>query len=313
MKAFKRREFLKTTLIGGGAVILANPVSGLPIYNTGRNAYKLPAPGETPDIVTISGDDPEAGLLRLLEPFGGIKSFVSQGQTVGLLVNSPWKNKGYYTQPDIVIALADLCLKAGAKEIICFKPANKDYWDRGKLSLKYKSLIEGIKYGSGRVEADIPKAVSLKKASIYKEFNEVEVFISIPVAKHHAGCIFSGNLKGMMGATSSETNRYMHSPEGDYTYDNHEYLSQCIADLNLLRKPDLCVVDAIDCSLNNGPAGPGEITHPGKIIAGRDPLALDVFAASLIGFYPDDILTFNKAHDHGLGEIDPGKLKLLEL
>jgi len=31
------------------------------------------------------------------------------------------------------------------------------------------------------------------------------------------------------------------------------------------------------------------------------------------GFIPDDVLTFKRAYEHGLGEIDPGKLKLLEL
>jgi uncharacterized protein (DUF362 family) len=313
MKTFKRREFLKTTIVGSGAVIIADKLSGSAIYKTTGNTYKLPAAGEIPDIVTISGDDPELGLAKLLEPLGGIGSFVKQGQTVGLLVNSPWKNPGYYTRPDVVIALADLCMKAGAKEIICFRSAGQDYWTRGKLSAKYKALIDGIKYGSDRVEAEIPKGKSLKKAEIYKEFQEVDVFISIPVAKHHAGCNFSGNLKGMMGVSSSDTNRHMHSPDGDYTYDNHEYLAQCIADLNLLRKPDLCIVDAIECSINNGPSGPGETVKPNKIIAGKDPLALDVYAASLLGFYADDILTFSKAFELGLGEIDPGKLKLTEL
>jgi uncharacterized protein (DUF362 family) len=105
----------------------------------------------------------------------------------------------------------------------------------------------------------------------------------------------------------------MHSPAGDYTYDEEEYLAQCIADLNLVRKPDLCVIDAIECSTSNGPAGPGEMVKPNKIIAGKDLLATDVYAAQLIGFYPDDILTFRYAGEHGLGEIDPGKLKLMEL
>jgi uncharacterized protein (DUF362 family) len=105
----------------------------------------------------------------------------------------------------------------------------------------------------------------------------------------------------------------MHSPEGEYTYDKHEYLAQCIADLNLIRKPDLCVVDAIECGLNNGPAGPGKTAKPGKILAGRDPLAVDVYAAGLLGFAPDDIITFKRAYEHGLGETDPAKVKLLEL
>ena len=141
----------------------------------------------------------------------------------------------------------------------------------------------------------------------------MDVLISIPVAKHHAGVMYSGNMKGLMGASSSETNRGMHSPSGDYTYDEEEYLAQCIADLNLVRKPDLCIIDAIECGLNNGPAGPGETIRLNKIIAGKDPLATDVYAAKLMGFDPDDILTFQKAAELEIGEIDPGKLKLLQL
>jgi len=37
---------------------------------------------------------------------------------------------------------------------------------------------------------------------------------------------------------------------------------------------------------------------------------MDVYAASLIGFNPEDILTFKRAYEHNLGEIEPGKLKL---
>jgi uncharacterized protein (DUF362 family) len=136
---------------------------------------------------------------------------------------------------------------------------------------------------------------------------------SIPVAKHHNGTNYSGNLKGMMGVSSSGTNRHMHSPGGDYTYDETEYLAQCIADLCLVRKPDLCVIDALECGTGNGPAGPGPTVKPGKIIAGRDPLATDVYAASLIGFSIDDVLTFKKAYEHKLGETDLSKLKILEL
>jgi uncharacterized protein (DUF362 family) len=313
MSKIKRRDFIKTGLLASGTVLLSNQLAGSNYLTEKFLKSRLPSEDEIPDIVTISGADPEESIPRLLEPFGGIGQFVHTGQTVGLLVNSPWKNPGYYTQPDIVIVMANLCIQAGAKQVICFKPASQAYWERGLLYNKYKTTIQGILYGTDRMEVEIPKGVSLKKAEIFKEFKEVDVFISIPVAKHHAGCIFSGNLKGMMGVSSSFTNRNMHSPDGQYTYEEEEYLAQCIADLNLIRRPDLCIVDAIECALNNGPAGPGETTKPGKIIAGKDPLAVDVYAASLIGFYPDDILTFRRSFEHGLGEIDPGKLKLLAL
>ena len=313
MSTIKRRDFLKTGLMAGGAVLLTRQLAGSASTMMRPMPYKPPSAGEMPDIVTISGADPEKGMSSVLEPLGGIGQFVRQGQTVGLLVNSPWKNPGYFTNPDVALSLANLCLKAGAKEIICFREPSQAYWERGLLYDKYKSVIQRFRYGSEHVETEIPNGIYLKKANVLKELKEVDVFISVPVAKHHAGVIFSGNLKGMMGASSSETNRNMHSPEGDYTYDKHEYLAQCIADLNLVRKPDLCIMDATECGINNGPSGPGETVRPGKIIAGKDPVAIDIYAAGLIGLFPDDILTVRFAAKHGWGELDPDKVKLLEL
>jgi len=313
MKTLKRREFIRTALVGSGAVILANQLKGSEMPVVMPSPYQSPAPGEMPDIVTISGADPEANVSKLLEPLGGIGNFVKPGQTVGLLANSPWRNVGYYTNPDVLLAVANLCQKAGAKEIVCIHPAQQNYWGRGKLFSKYQSIIDQFTFGNEWVNVEIPRGKTLKKAEIYKVLKDVDVFISIPVAKHHAGVMYSGNLKGLMGAASSDTDRGMHSPSGDYTYDEEEYLAQCIADLNLVRKPDLCIIDAIECGTNNGPAGPGTTVKPNKIIAGKDPLATDVYAAQLIGFIPDDILPFRFASEHGLGEIDQTKLKLLEL
>ena len=313
MDKLRRREFIKTGLLAGGAVVLSGQLKGSGMLTKGLARMNPPSLVVDPDIVTISGDDLPANIPKLLEPLGGIGKFVRSGQIVGILANSPWKNPGYYTRPDVVLVLADLCLKAGAKEIVIFKPASEAFWERGLLYEKYKSIISGFRYGTDHVEKEIPAGISLKKAEIYKELDEADIFISVPVAKHHAGTIFSGNLKGLMGISSSATNRNMHSPDGEYTYDEVEYLAQCIADLNLLRKPDLCVIDAIECALSNGPAGPGKTVSPGKLIAGTDPLATDVYAAGLIGFNPDDILTFKRAQEHGLGEIDLSKLTLSEL
>jgi uncharacterized protein (DUF362 family) len=313
MTKFRRREFLKTGLMAGGAVMLSSQLAGSEMLSKSLAGANPPSAFENPDIATISGDDLQSNIPKLLAALGGIGKFVSSGQTVGILANSPWKNPGFYTNPDVVLVVADLCLKAGAKKVICLKSAGKDYWERGQLYEKLNPVIEGLSFGTDKVEVTLPGGVSLKKAEVYKELSEVDVFISIPVAKHHNGTNYSGNLKGMMGASSSGTNRHMHSPEGDYTYNETEYLAQCIADLCLVRKPDLCVIDAIECATGNGPAGPGPTVKPGKIIAGRDPLATDVYAAGLIGFSIDDVLTFKKAYEHKLGETDLSKLKILEL
>jgi len=304
MKLITRRRFVKNSMVISGAAIITAQLPGI---------LKASPPSDIPDIVTITADEPLIQIPRLLDPLGGIGSFIKEGDKVGMLVNSPWVNPGTYTHPDVALSVAKLCKDAGAKSIVCFKPVREGYWEESRYYDDMKPLIDGFTYGDERVEVEIPKAVELKKAEIFKAFLDVDVYISIPVAKHHSGTNFSGNLKGLMGVSTSATNRHMHSPDGEYTYEKHEYLSQCIADLNLIRQPDLCIVDAIECILNSGPRGPGETMRPNLILAGTDPVILDAYAANLLGFYPEDILTINKAAKHGLGKDDLSKAKVAEV
>jgi uncharacterized protein (DUF362 family) len=133
------------------------------------------------------------------------------------------------------------------------------------------------------------------------------------VAKHHNGTLYSGTLKGLMGVTSRTTNRFMHSPDGEYTYSKERYLSQCIADLATLRKPDLNIIDAIECCTENGPRGPGRTVKPNRILASTDPLASDVYASRLMGFDPGSIQTFAFAEKHGIGTADLSGLEIVEI
>jgi uncharacterized protein (DUF362 family) len=116
-----------------------------------------------------------------------------------------------------------------------------------------------------------------------------------------------------MGVSARDTNRFMHSPDGEYTYSKEDYLSGCIADLNLIRQADLTIMDADVCAINNGPRGPGDTTSPGRILAGTNALAMDVYSAQLIGTDPADVVTFQKASELGLGNADPASINILEL
>lgn len=301
MKPISRRNFLKSSVVLGSTALGA---SMIPKFT---KAGFIP---ETADIVSITSANPMLNLNRALEPLGGIGSFVKAGQSVGILSNSPWVHPGYYTHPDIVLSMIKLCKEAGAGKIIVYKPVREGYWEESKYFEEMKPLLEEVIYGEDRITVDIPKGKLLKSADVFSIFMESDVFINIPVAKHHNGTIFSGVLKGLMGVSSRDTNRFMHSPEGDYTYSKEEYLSGCIADLNLIRQPDLCIMDAGICAINNGPRGPGDTTSPGRILTGTDPLAMDVYASSLIGMEPADIFTFQIAKEHGLGNNDLTTIKI---
>lgn len=304
MKPISRRSFIKTSAALGGTAIGASLLPGF---------ARADLVSGDPDIISISSAEPMDNLSRLLDPLGGIGKFVKSGQSVGFLINSPWKHPGYYTHPDYALSLMKLCKEAGAGKLICYKPVREDYWQESRYYDQMKSLIDEISYGEERITVDIPDGKYMKSAEVFKIFMDSEVFINIPVAKHHNGTIFSGVLKGLMGVSSRDTNRHMHSPDGEYTYDKEEYLAGCIADLNLIRQPDLALVDADNCALNNGPRGPGDTISPKRLLAGIDPLAMDVYSASLIGMEPGDIMTFEKAKALGLGNNDPASIKVLEV
>jgi len=305
MKKIDRRNFIKGSLVATGAAFASTSL--LPKFLQGSIA------AGKPDIVTIAGDDPMGSMKALLAPLGGIEKFIKPGGSVGLLVNSPWVNPGTYTSPDVVLAFVKMAKEAGAGEIICFKPAREGYWEESKYYEEMKDLISEIKYGEERTTVEIPGGVDLKEAEIFKAFLDVDTFINIPIAKHHNGTLYSGTLKGIMGVSSRTTNRFMHSPDGEYTYSKEKYLAQCVADLSTVRKADLCLIDAIECCTENGPRGPGLTVKPNKLLAGVDSVATDAYAAKLMGFEPNEIQTFKFAAAHGVGTADLAELKVLEL
>mgnify|MGYP006300888381 CR=1 FL=1 len=305
MSPLKRRSFIKSSLALGSSIILGSSFLGK-MLKAGNNFNAA-------DIYSTAGDDPMQGVIELFDSLGGIDKFVKSGSSVGFLVNSPWKVKGFYTDPDVAIAVIKLCKEAGAGKLICYKPVRDGYWESSKYYEEAEPIIREIVYGDERTTVAIPDGKELKEAEIFKAFPESEVFINIPVAKHHNGTLYSGTLKGLMGVSSRTTNRYMHSPDGEYTYSKQDYLAQCIADLNLIRQPDLSIVDVIECGLENGPRGPGKTTNPNRIVASTDVLAIDVYAASLMGLNLSDISTFKFAGEHKLGKDKLEKISVSEV
>ena len=60
----------------------------------------------------------------------------------------------------------------------------------------------------------------------------------------------------MMGTTAYSTNHFFHFGSGSSGYyDDVEFLSQCIADVNLVRAPDLSIFDGTEVITTNGPSG----------------------------------------------------------
>jgi uncharacterized protein (DUF362 family) len=302
-----RRTFIKESTALGVTSILSGSIAGW-IHSS---AFAT----TTVDIVAVQGADYFQNTIKAVELLGGMEKFVAKQSRVGLLINSPWDNPGSYVRPDITLAVIRMCHEAGAKEIGVFKDLSSGYWKRSGLAEKFRDEIQGItSIGGDHTEVSIPRGRSLKKAVVAKALLDCDVFINIPVAKDHSGLGFTGTLKNMMGLTSFTTNMFFHHGSGTLGwYDDVDFLAQCIADVNLVRKPDLCIFDGTEVLATNGPRGPGKIIKPQKVFAGVDRVALDVYGANLLGLKGDEIRTAQMAHEHGLGQIDLARLRIEEM
>jgi uncharacterized protein (DUF362 family) len=303
-ETISRRSFLKSSAVLGASTVLGSGATGLLFAEA------------TVDIAAVKGTDYVKNTIKAVEILGGMPKFVSKQSNVGLLINSPWKYQGSYVKPEIALAVIRMCMDAGAREIRVFKNLDSSYWSRSALSGKFQDETKFVRFvGDDFVNVPVLQGISLKKAEIAKGLLDCDVLINVPIAKNHNGVRFTGALKNMMGATSRATNRLFHagSSGAGGSYDDVEFLSQCIADVNLLRKPDLCIFDATEMITTNGPQGPGKLIAPQKVIAGVDRVAMDVYGANLLGIKGDEVRTTRLAYEHGLGKITIASLQIREI
>ncbi len=247
-----------------------------------------------------------------IQALGGMKKFVNAGEVVVVKPNMAWDRPpemAANANPAVVRQVVELCLQAGAKQVKVLDytcdDARKAYAASG-----IQAAVEGIKDPRavvkfvderGFVEVRIEKARALKKWSFYKDILEADRFINIPVAKQHSEARLTMCLKNMMGAIGPWRGRI------------HVGLHQNIADMNLILRPDLHVLDATRILLRNGPKGGRleDVAVKNLVFAGTDPVALDALGTELFGLKPADIGYITRAHQAGRGEMDLSKIKIL--
>ena len=272
---------------------------------------------EAIDMAVVKGNNYFENAKKAVELLGGMGKFVPQKSKVAILANPQSNNPGRYTNPEIIHAAIQMCKESGAKRISCLGWIPMRNWENCGI----KKVID--EEGADLVITDlrdetlfkpvpIPKGVALKEARIMKTFYDYEVLIDMNITKEHSGNNFSGAMKNLMGLNSPGSCRTFHRKKL-MVMEDIEYLDQCIADLNTIIHPDLCIIDATQFIINNGPTGPGKLCKPQKVIAGKDRVAVDTYCATLFGYNPQNITVLNKAFAHGLGKMDLGSIKIKEL
>ncbi len=305
-KKISRRSFMKQSAAIGASTIIAPSLLPSTAAAHGENTISV-----------VEGDDYFNNTIKAVEELGGMGHFVSSGKKVAILANPQRNNPGAYTKPPLVAAVIKMCKEAGAAEVACISLLPEQNW-------KATGLTKVVEEGGAKLTVvdrgdeslfttvPVPMGKALKEAQVMSELSKYDVLIDMPITKDHAGNKFTGTMKNLMGLNSPKSNRTFHKEDWQTNIDSITHLDQCIADLNTVIAPDLCVVDATEFIITNGPFGPGEIHKPKKIVAGTDRVAIDSYCCTLWDLKAKDIIMINKAFEHGIGEMDLGKVEVKE-
>jgi uncharacterized protein (DUF362 family) len=301
----KRRDFI-TKSIGAGVAAGAG-FSLLPIEEAFGNSTSNPhAPY---DMVAIMGGEASEMFEKGIAALGGMSQFVKKGQTVVVKPNIGWDRSpefGANTNPNLVATIVQHCLAAGAKEVFVFDHTC-DNWQKAYATsgIEKSAKDAGAKVLPGNNEGQykqvsVPKGIQLKNAKVHEILLNADVFINVPVLKHHDGAGVSFAMKNLMGVV------------WDRGFWHQNDLQQCIADMVTYRKPDLNIIDGYRVLKRNGPKGvsvSNTSVEKAQIIS-TDIVAADAAAAKIFGKEPETIGHIKIAHQMGLGQIDISKLNV---
>jgi uncharacterized protein (DUF362 family) len=302
-----RREFLQKIaalgLLAGAGKVFTLPAELSAMAPPGRPA---------PVLTRASGTDYARVTGEAIQALGGMKKFVHPGEVVVVKPNMAFDQPpemAANAHPEVVRQVVELCLEAGAKKVKVLDHAGHDP-RRSYLRSGIQPVLAGIRdprvaveFVDRRrfVELEIEKAMSLKRWFFYQDVLEADRFINIPIAKVHSSSTLTMALKNMMGAI------------GGHRPNLHVNLHQNIADMNLVLRPDLHVLDATRILTQYGPFG-GKLEYvqvKNQVIAGTDPVAVDALGAGLFDLQPRQVEHIVRAHELGLGEMDLQKIKVL--
>ena len=231
-------------------------------------------------------------VLRLLEPLGGIAAFINPGDRVLLKPNmlaAKEPDKAVTTHPSLVQVVAELVRDSGGTVLIGDSPGIGSF-----SRVADKSGIASAARESGSTLVEFSEAIELqgrgtfRSISIARAYYEADKIINLPKLKTHEMMTMTCAVKNLFGAVIGTEKAGWHLKAGC----SRELFAQLLLEIYLLKKPALNIVDAIFAMEGNGP-GSGDPVKRGLLIAGVNPVAVDVIAGEIAGI-PADLLPIER-------------------
>jgi uncharacterized protein (DUF362 family) len=293
----KRRDFIKNSTLLTTSVFLPGV-----LFSTESAGNSL--------VVKVEGESPYAITKKAVEALGGMGKFVSKQDIVMVKPNIGWNRtieQAACTNPEVVKAVIEMVLNAGAKKVIvmdhtCHKP--EDTYKRSGIAKTAKEAGAEVRHADdNRLIVHDFKGSRVTRWPTYKDFLDVDKFINVPILKHHGSSGLTIGMKNLYGILGGNRGKL------------HRNMGMSIADLGHGFKTHLTIVDAYRVLMRNGPVGGriSDVELKKTIIASANILEADVVSANMFGIDPMKIGFVQAAVEKNMGQTDFNKINLKTL
>ena len=319
-KKIDRRKFLARAGKAGISIAAAGTIASLVYDSKGpkpgidtEELVNFPAHFSVPAIADktmsiVQGPDRVKTVNKAIELLGGIERFVKPGETVAIKPNVAFASPpmlGATAHPHLVAEVVRLCHKAGAKQVVVTDNPINDPASCFTLS--------GIRKAASQAGAKVilPKDHHFKHTNLergkliknwpifFEPFAKADKLIGIAPVKHHHRAGASMSMKNWYGILGGRRNIF------------HQDINTIIAELPMMVKPTLVILDGTEVMMTNGPTGGSlaDLKRANTLIASTDCVAADAYGCSLLNLKVSDLPYLTKAQVAGAGTTDYESLK----
>jgi uncharacterized protein (DUF362 family) len=259
----------------------------------------------TSQVLVIHGRQAKAMALRILEE-SGIAGQLGRDIRVVLkpnLVTAKEAASGATTSPQVTEGAVEFLRSHGVGDITIAESS----WTGGDTGQAFRTCgYERLarRYGLKLLDLKQDRYIKLEAGELTLEVSrtvlEADLLINLPVLKGHCQTRMTCALKNLKGCIPDAEKRRFHALG----------LHRPIAALGTVLKPGLTLVDALCGDLNFEEGGTP--VRMDRLILGFDPVLVDSYAATLMGYRPDEIEHVALASALGAGSMDLARAQVRE-
>ena len=205
--------------------------------------------------------------------------------------------KAITTHPALVRAVIRLIKSRGAASILVGDSPGVGSADKAGRNCMIAGAVieEGAEWTPFREEHLVQAPQGLKQKQFYltTALKEADILISLPKMKTHEMMYFTGAVKNLFGLVPGLKKSRFH-----LNYPEKEDFAAMICDILDTVKPDYAIMDGITAMEGPGP-GSGYPRDVGLLLASANSPALDMAAASIMGYKTDEIPIFREILGRG--------------